>query len=299
MTDPILLATDGSEIAGYACLEACRLARALEAPLEIVNVADPDAYEARFARLSREVDVDLDTLTEIGEQALAEAASRARKQGLDVETRVLQGSPAETLVEHAGEQEVACLVLGTHHQGDLHHNVLGSVADRVIRTATVPAMTVREAPRFDVDDPYRRLLVPTDGSAETERAADHALEWASAMGAEIEFVHVIPPEIEEGPYWAEDTALGEEEIAELENEALDPLVRGAEDAGVSYETVTARGDVHDEILDAAVDSNVDAIVLSTTGWGGAQRFWLGSVADKLVRESTFPVVTVRGEGPSV
>lgn len=294
MRNPVVLATDGSEIAGYATQEACRLARALDVPLHAVNVANTDEYEGRFARLGRDVEIEPRKLLELGENVVAEAATRAEKFDVPVETHVLEGPPAPALTDHASNVDAWGLVLGSHHQGDLEHAVLGSVADRVVRMADVPVMTIRGSPRARPTDPYERLLVPTDGSHETKWAANRAFNLARTTGAILEFVHVIPPEIEEGPYWREDGEM-DEVIEELEREALDPLVQSAEDDDIQYETTTARGNIHEAILDQADASDPDAIVIATHGWGGADRFWLGSVADKILRESSYPVITVGGD----
>lgn len=66
-------------------------------------------------------------------------------RGIEVKTTLLDGQPAETILRYAKEVEASLLVLGTHGRTGFQHFVLGSIAERVVRLADMPVLTVRNA----------------------------------------------------------------------------------------------------------------------------------------------------------
>ena len=134
---------------------------------------------------------------------LEEVSKRLMSEGLEVETRVLDGDPAMSITEHAREEaNVGMIVMATHGAGGLGRWLFGSVAEKVLHTARVPLLIVRpkgEAPTGP--DPgghgnrYKTILVTLDSSTLAEEAlAEEALEPAAdlgrAMGADLKLVLV-------------------------------------------------------------------------------------------------------------
>lgn len=142
---------------------------------------------------------------------------------------------------------------------------------------------------------YDRLLVPTDGSAGTDRAVAHAVNLANAHHAAIHAVYVVDATSYAG--LSMDTSWeGVGEVIEAEGErALETVRETAEDDGVDVETRLLRGSPATEIVDEAERADCDLIVMGTHGRGGIDRLLLGSVAERVVRTATVPVLTVRVE----
>ncbi|WP_435182567.1 universal stress protein [Halobellus sp. EA9] len=138
---------------------------------------------------------------------------------------------------------------------------------------------------------YDRILVPTDGSVATAGAVDHAIELATQYDATLYALYVV----DTGAYASLE--MGSEIVAEAlgeeGQEAVDAVAERAAEAGVDAETAVANGIAHREIIDHASDHEVDLIVMGTHGRTGVGRFLLGSVAEKVVRSSDVPVMTVR------
>jgi nucleotide-binding universal stress UspA family protein len=142
----------------------------------------------------------------------------------------------------------------------------------------------------DVD----RILVPIDGSEGAERALDHAITLAGELNASIHLLAVVDP-------YGLSTVTERQEIeAELEDVVATAAARAQED-GVAVTTSVEAGFPHEEILDAVDDRGIDLIAMGTHGRRGLDRYVLGSVAEKVVRLSPVPVLTVRvgatGERP--
>ena len=140
---------------------------------------------------------------------------------------------------------------------------------------------------------YERILVPTDGSPEVERAVEHAVELASTHGAAVHAVYVVNT----ASYTTLPLETAWEGVGEMLREdgetALERVRELGERAGVAVETSLIEGSPSREIVRYAEESDVDLIVMGTHGRGGIDRLLLGSVAERVVRSSTVPVLTVR------
>ncbi|WP_460918485.1 universal stress protein [Salinarchaeum chitinilyticum] len=145
---------------------------------------------------------------------------------------------------------------------------------------------------------YERILVPTDGSAGVERAVDHAIDLAAAHGATIHAVYVVNT-ASYGGIPMETSWDGIRDVLSEEGEAaLDRVTELAAAAGVEVETAVVDGSPSRQIVEYAEQVDCDLIVMGTHGRGGLDRLLLGSVAERVVRSSEIPVLTVRvGEPP--
>ncbi len=142
---------------------------------------------------------------------------------------------------------------------------------------------------------YDRVLVPTDGSPAVERAVDHAIDLASSHDAIIRAVYVVNAASYGGlpmeTAWdGIGNALRDEGQAAVDR--VEELVENHE-ADIDVETVVLEGSPSRTIVDHARTGDCDLIVMGTHGRGGINRLLLGSVAERVVRMSPIPVMTVR------
>ena len=138
---------------------------------------------------------------------------------------------------------------------------------------------------------YDRILVPTDGSEGAERAIKHALSLAEVHGATVHGLYAVEP------VYSTETGTAEA-VAALEDageRAVASLAEAAEARNVAAVTEVRRGTPHQMILDYAEEEGIDVIVMGTEGRTGLSRYLVGSVAEKVVRLSDVPVLTVRAE----
>lgn len=141
---------------------------------------------------------------------------------------------------------------------------------------------------------YDRLLVPTDGSLEDERAIKHALELATAHGATVVAVSVVNT----AGYVGLPMETAMEGISAMMWEKSEVAVNRVVELAsgtVKVETVVARGVPHREILEVATRQDCDLIVMGTHGRGGLNRLLLGSVAEAVLRNASIPVLAVNVE----
>jgi len=140
---------------------------------------------------------------------------------------------------------------------------------------------------------YSTILVPTDGSVSARRAAEHAVDIAAKYDATVEGLSVIDTSAETRFYSREGVEEFEERQREQAEHALDELVELAEERGVPIETTIERGTPDRVILEFAEDCGADLVLMGTHGLSKSGGLVLGSVTEKVVRESTVPTQVVR------
>lgn len=138
MYDTVLVPTDGSDHAAVVAAHAIDIAATGSATVHVLSIVDDRAFlvldDDRVAAIS-------DDLRANAREAVDEIATRATGRGLEVETAIDTGHPAECIVDDADENDVDLIVMGT--SGDEYErNVVGSVSQRVVRRAPVPVLTV-------------------------------------------------------------------------------------------------------------------------------------------------------------
>jgi nucleotide-binding universal stress UspA family protein len=234
-------------------------------------------------------------------QARSEAAARERLLtaartwlgGLrNVRLRVTAGDPAAEILRLAEERDADLIVLASHGRGTVGRAVFGSVADRVVRSSSVPVMIVRPrdaaveiAPIF-----LDRVIVPLDGSDLAARALPVAEGLARRRGLPVHLLRPLDAGQLLGPIAASagrppTTANDAAAEARRALEATAVLLRAA---GVRVTTEVVKGSPASIIAGAARPG--DIIVLSSHGRGGMRRWWLGSVAERLVHAGPAPVI---------
>jgi nucleotide-binding universal stress UspA family protein len=279
MYDEMLLPVDENTETSGLLHHAAEIAHWADAEVTLLYVADTTRDSVTVA--DGEV---LDALVESGEEVVEEASRVLESLGADYTTDVVQGAPAETIVEYAERYEYDLVAMPTHGRDGLSRYLLGSTTEKVVRLSPVPVLTAHvEEEAFSF--PYERILLPTDGSESAGRAADHALELAGALDATLHALSVT-----------EDSLLGEDADTSTAEEAIDAVTDAAERHGVeNVETHIEAGEPDEVILEYVEERNLDAIVMGATGRRGIDRVLLGSVAEKTVRSATVPVVTVGEE----
>ncbi len=141
---------------------------------------------------------------------------------------------------------------------------------------------------------YKKILLPTDGSKFAEKAAKHAIWIADSSGAEVIVLNVIETSTLVG-LPAEDLIVRIKEILKEEGKkALENISNVLKESGrtVKLTPKTKEGSPADVILKTINEENIDLVVMGTSGKTGLDRFLLGSVAEKVVKSATCPVLVV-------
>lgn len=304
----VLVPLDGSRFAEHALPLAGALARHAGAKLRVVTVSTPLAsFTAEGAYFgTAEMEAELDGRYRA---YLNSTAGRLRARGTEVEVDLLHGEVAECICADA-ERQAELVVMATHGRGTLERFWLGSVADEVVRNVTRPVLLVRPADEeadLGSEPKLSPVVVSLDGTPLAEKVLDHALEMAAlAPGAELVLMRAITsvapvPSHLDVPE-AEREARGlmsqvHKLQSHLRREAetyLEGVAARVRQRGVKARTAVV---VEDQpavaILNEARAVGAGLIALETHGRSGLTRFFLGSVADKVIRGATTPVLVHR------
>lgn len=137
MYERILVPTDGSEGTRNAVAHAIDLATTYDAALHTLFV-----IETNVGVDTTTVDL-MGMLEETGQHALDEVIQQADAAGIDeIEGTIGQGPPHRAIVDYVDEHDIDVIVMGTHGRSGLDRYLIGSVTEKVVRTAQVPVMTV-------------------------------------------------------------------------------------------------------------------------------------------------------------
>jgi nucleotide-binding universal stress UspA family protein len=210
------------------------------------------------------------------EAYLQSVAERFNATERSVQTRVLAGCPAESIVEAARVADLVVMATGAHGGGG--RLLFGSVADRVARHSPTPTLLLRHGTVPDQPTAIRRIVVPLDGSPAAQRALLPATVLAGALECPIHVVNVDE---------SDDSAIPESQLQQL--------ARTLSTGGQTATSERRSGGAASELLKAV--SFGDLLVLTTHGRGAQRRWQIGSVAEKLLRQATAPVVLVRADLP--
>jgi nucleotide-binding universal stress UspA family protein len=208
------------------------------------------------------------------------------------------GRPYQEIVRVAREIDADLIVLATRGHSGLKHLLLGSTAERVVRSAPCPVLVVRKRKQKSKPDSkafaIRTILVPTDFSQCSLAGTEYAAFLARKFGAILRLFHAMYPYtnyvfVDRAGVRLSGLAEAVEETARQEMNALKQMdfLRG-----LIVEADLLPGPAVDEICTAAGSPDIDLIVTSTHGRTGLKHALIGSVAEHVVRYAERPVLVV-------
>jgi len=300
----ILVPVDFSEASRTALAHAAYIAERTKANLDVVHVWQTPAFappaESGFSSLSEHIEAN-------AKQELDAFVQEARDRGIAIRSALLgSGIPSATILEIAERQRYDLIALGTHGRTGIAHTLLGSVAERVALRAPCPVLTVRErAPAPGV----LRILVPVDYSEGSARALQYAAKLCIPFNAELDVIHVWdrPPSLTLADVIVHAPTGQRRSLTELMYENADLQMQQFLRSH-SFQLGEARGRLPAHrlvsgepaaaLLSLLDRGQHDLVVVGTHGRTGLRHLLLGSIAEKLIRLSAVPVITVGGPHPS-
>jgi nucleotide-binding universal stress UspA family protein len=299
----IVVPLDGSKVAEHALPVAGAIARAARARLRLVLVHQlpPPPTDKATAKLYVSIEVTLRKSQRAYLRRLA--VQLAKRWGVKVTAASPTGPVAETLIEWSDETAPDLVVMTTHGRGAIERALLGSVADRLVRTLDVPILLLRPpagdtAPASDWTP--REIVVGLDGSRLAEAALPPAVELARLFRTPLTVLQVIEPlPVVADPPLSFATGYDERITEALRREAQDYLDSVAEmlrKDGLQVGGVARLGWSAAGVMVQLTPERAGLIAIATHGRGGLKRALLGSVADKLIRTAQCPVLVVRPKG---
>ncbi len=292
----VVVPLDGSEFGEHALPTAVALARRAGARVELAHVHEPLTMpDLRLPALEAEDRAARERARDYLDDVVARVTAAAPVAAVRT---LLQGRPADALCEWLPTADADLVVMTTHGRGPLSRFWFGSVATELIQRLSVPVLLVRPqaGPPGPAAGPhFRRILIPLDGSPLAERVVPVAAAVAALTGAECRLLRVIPPVLTGGPLNPRRPATRRPAVEALEDEARAYLaaVAGRFPGPTPEAHVVADWPPAGAVLADADAHRADLIALATHGRGGLSRLLVGSVADKVARGASAPVLLYR------
>ena len=222
--------------------------------------------------------------------------------GVPLDAVVREGQAAAEILNQAASMNADLLVIGTHGRSGFERLLLGSVAERVLRKASCPVLTVpKRLPDAVPAGPvlYKRVVCPVDFSDSSMHALKYAISMAQEADGQLTVLHVVAHEFENTANMetiAYDASMAVGDFLKERDEALRRCLQLAV-AGVdeccSVDPLLTQGKPWREILRIARERQSDLIVMGVQGRGAADLLFFGSTTQHVVREAPCPVLTLR------
>lgn len=201
---------------------------------------------------------------------------------------LLEGDPKDAIPALADSNAPAIIVLGTHGGGWLERGIIGSIAEKILRSSQWPTLTVgpRVKPVSSQTFPFARILFATDFTPAAANAAIYAVTFAEVFGAKIDVLNVIQDDAVEHP----------ERLSDLQTRffsALDGFVPQQAREFCDPRTFVAVGKAHDQILEHIRERSIDLLVLGIRKTSHLSMEIRTSGAFRIIVDAECPVLTIR------
>ena len=308
MYSRILTPLDGSEHSERVLPSARSLAAGLSLPVTLLYAIEPE-----HPSISQSLNPRLHQhqtaahRTQRARAYLEPVAAGLRNAGLNVDTTIPQGDPATAIVEEADKDPGTLITMSSHGRSGLSRWWMGSVTDKVLHLTENPLLIIHAAAQQQTapEEAFERITVPVDGSELAEEILPHVAYLSAAMGLAVDLVQAVPSREEYrrylpiGPSEESSATPSYEEYAQIvggeaDSYLVDLKERLTQQGASPVETQLLHGPPADCIVDLATTTANNLVAMTTHGRSGVGRLVLGSVAERVVRQSGDPVLLIRG-----
>ena len=293
MIDRILVPLDGSRVAEQILPHLRRLLYRRDAEVILVRASVPMMTASGLDGV-----VVADALRDASLDYLRQIQSGLEEQGVRVRSVVRVGSAAGVILDVADDEKATMVAMATHGETGLKRLLVGSVARKVIEESAVPILVVRPfwsyellPSRADREDlrPMRNILLPLDGTDDKSVLIPPLAELARLFEARVVLLDLKEPTHPADEHSGTSGIAGED--------LLPGFVRTFQEHGISTVSVVGKGDPVREILETARSLETDLIALTSHARSGFLSFFSSSVTEKVLHDSTCPLLVVRSEAP--
>ena len=278
----ILLPTDFEDASHDALGVAIYVAKIFGSQIVPIHVIQetPDLDELTKQRLRTNVD-----------ERLEEVRERIRQEGVECgDPIVARGAPFEQIMHHGNALNVNVIMVGAGRKTDRGEMVAGITPQRVVRRSTRPIWLVAPGSRL----PVNQILAPVDCSNHSRRALRNAIHLARQFRAKLAILTVAEP--------LPNLVQTDQQVKKVQRTYVnstqarfDRFCREFDIRGVEVSKLVRQGRPAEQILHICRETNSDLLVMGSAGRTGLARLFIGSVAEKVLRQLPCSAITVKSE----
>jgi len=289
MYEKILVPLDGSNLAEAALPYAEELARKVGSQIYLISVL-PSGSES-----------DEDQSQHLRQFYIDGMTKTIKQKGIKIKSEIITGDPGDQILGYVDSNNIDLIIMGTRGRSVLQRWILGSVADKVVSSASCPVAlistdnTEAEVHRGQI---LRKALVILDGSTEGEVIIPYVEEIASKLRMQVTLLRLeeISNEYAEGALLYGPVHTSEEKKSSIRAKArrhLRKIADQLENKGIPVEVKVRISDSSETIIKVAKQVDADVLALATRGRPGISRWIFGSVRDEIVNIGNTLVLLVR------
>lgn len=262
--DPVVVALPIDDETDDIIAAALQLGQRLDRAIVVVHALARRSMESERGEANRIAEA---------EEQLAPHLATLRDAGLEVRVLVEVQRPADLVLETAHREHAELIVTGGGQAATVRRWLVGSVAEAVVRRASVPVWVVRGAPPIG-----QTVLCPVDLSPQSKQALQAAIRMARALEAPLRVLRIV-------------TLDGADDVVEAARVSLEELLAEHELEGLELDVQVVRGDPAECIVESAEDAGL--VVVGSRGFDPLAPAWLGPVTTRTLRYSSCNALTIR------
>lgn len=278
---------DGSEMAELVLKYAQELAGRLQIELELLHVCDPKEAEQLPMRRAYMENMAAAVCAEAEKIRKKYGGKKASAECIHARGHVAVGYPAEEILKFVDEHKIDLVMMSTHGSSGIRAWDLGGVANKVIHASKVPVWLVPSELREEIVSdtlPKRSLVVPLDGSKQSEAALPHAAAILRQREAEAEIVLVYVRETDSGLTLTRAALEQAEEQADKMKAYLEKTAQSLRKAGLSVRTELLVGEPAEAIINYLKGNPAQLLAMATRARTGIGRMIFDSVTENVIHQ---------------
>jgi nucleotide-binding universal stress UspA family protein len=283
----ILVPLDGSELAEKALPYAKSIAKLKNSNVILFAVS---------------LTVFVDRRDRLFTSYLEVSAKELNKKGIKTTTATSYGDVAEEIVKYANNNKIDFIIMATHGYSRAKRWLFGSITQKVLYGTEIPVLLIKSK-SAEASGEFNRILVPVDGSPFSEATFPYVVELAKNTKKEALLLHICEPPVVPSygsqpinPTWKKYRDNMWEETERLSTNYLNKTMAVLKKKGLKVKSRVIKaqgGEVAKIIMQTSKEENIDLIVIATQGRTGVKGWVYGSVANKIVEDSSQPILLIR------
>lgn len=297
MFEHILLPLDGSSLAEMVLPHAISLSKAFDAKLTLIRVVYQVDHKTQLSSVNP---IDWQMRKSEAEAYIESVQDRLTQKNVRAEGRVIEGRPAQQIIQFAKNNNVDLIILSSHGNSGISGWNINSTVQKVLLRAYMPVMIIRAYQEMGENIEsvtYRRIMVPLDGSKRAECILPLVESISEAQGCKVLLTHIVEePRLPRSQPVSEDIKSIVNQLNEInvhEIEAYFSEIRGQFDPH-KVETIIEKSEEPSITLHDIVDrEDIDLVLLSAHGYSGKGKWPYGKIALNFISYGTTPLIIIQ------